>query len=291
MNKFRKWLIPALLIGAGFAAGLVFFFPLSEIVTALVARNAGSSGLAVDLGPVRVTTGYALGFSKGSLFGLRVRNLRFTLPNGSQIRCEESVLAPRIWPLLIGQLQTGVSCQSKALGDVKALVKASPAWGPKTINASVSLAKVDVKAFESFLKGGYAGRISGELDVVDFKLGGRGLPPLEWELSGQNVQIPAVTTQMFVMPAVRVGPLKTTGRLRDGKLNVPKLEFGAEDTTVEGNLKLDLTLNATGFPSAGQWSGRLRTSSDFESAFTDIDLTKALGPTGSDGFRQFSKNL
>lgn len=288
--KLRNF-VPYLVGLLGFGVGCVWFLPVQKIVAIGLEKSLGRSGVTVELGSARLGTGLGLGFSKGSLMALKAEAVRIQLPQSLTLRCERLTLAPRLWPFLIGQLQAGFECDLGQYGRLSGRADISSPWNPSAITAFVDAEALDLRILDGLsASGSFLGKVSGDLRVTDWAPSGRGLPPVSWNLRGQEVATPAVEAELLNIPGLRLGPLATKGTFAAGKLKIDELSFGSQDSPLQASWKIDFGLDARGLPVSGEWKGTLRTDPEFEkTALSDIKLSLLFGEIKKAGQRDFRK--
>jgi hypothetical protein len=266
------------------------FLPVHKILAVSMEKALGRSGVTVELGEAGLGTGLGLGFSKGSLIGLKARDVRVRTSQLS-VLCQSLTIAPRIWPLLLGQLQAGFECNLGKLGLVSGRADISTPWAPSTLHLALDAESVDLRLLDGVVKSGsFGGKLTGKLKIEEWALGSRGLPPVSWDLRGSEVATPAVAADLLNLPPLRLGPLNTKGSLTAGRLKIDALDFGSQDSPLQASWKINFGLDARNLPNSGEWTGTLRADPDFEkTALSDIKLSPLFGEAKRDGVREFKK--
>jgi len=287
MNFLKKYFFIIL----GFFIGIVFFFPWNQVKDFITTTVSKSSGITLDMQNLEPTLGLRIGLSKGSVLGFSASAAHIRSPMGQSISCEELIIAPRIWPLLMGQLQVGIGCIEKESGSFAALLKGSPFWAPTSLSASLELKKFSLENVD--LQNELHGIFSGSLEVNDISLNGKSLPSLIWDLSANEVRSPSLSTPFLTLPSLDLDEVKTVGSLSRNTLKIPTLNFGSAQSTIQGKLSFESDLPMPSMaPENGQLSGSLRVSPSAEtSTFKDISLKIPFGPADTSGNRQIKKKF
>ena len=286
MNFLKKYFFIIL----GFFIGIVFFFPWNQVKDFITTTVSKSSGIALDMQNLEPTLGLRIGLSKGSVLGFSASAAHIRSPMGQSISCEELIIAPRIWPLLMGQLQVGIGCLEKESGSFAALLQGSPFWAPTSLSASLELKKFSLENVD--LQNELHGIFSGSLEVNDISLSGIALPSFVWDISGNEFRSPSLSTPLTI-PSLDLDEIKTIGSLNRNALKIQTLNIGTTQTNIEAKLSYESDFPMPSMnPTNGQLSGFLRISPTTESTtFKDINLATAFGLADSSGGRQFKKKF
>ena len=288
----RKWLAIGLFL-MGLFVGLVLFFPLDAMKSQILAQVSRNTGVDMVMERIRFGTGLGLGLRQGSLLALRGSNAKLRFQNGQSLSCDKLILAPHLLPMLWTEVKLGVACVSDDLGEIVVGLSARPFWNPSSAQATIFLDEVKLSVFENWENlSGLSGTLSGTLEARDIALPMRRPPNVEWTLTGNNINTPPLHVDLLGLPPMNLGPLSTKGTFTRSKLQINELKFGSKASVLEANLKASLTLDSMYLPSAGEFSGRIRSEPTFEKTqITDISLEQAFGPVTASGFREFRKPI
>jgi hypothetical protein len=232
-----------------------------------------------------------MGWSFGGLLALRASRTTIRMANGT-LTCETLRISPHLWRLLLAQIQLGVSCElsTKQGSILQTRLRASPFWAPSSLSAKIQMTQVDLAEFGSFLRQKFAGRLTGYLEIDHFKLPSRELGSAQWKVLGTGLETPALQSNFFNLPPIRLGALDSEGSWAGQQLKVKNLKVGDESGSLWGEFQVDLKLDRSMNPQSGFVQGRLKTDPEFEkSELRDLDLSDLFGSVGSNGYRSFKK--
>jgi type II secretion system protein N len=305
-NKKRLWLISTSVFGGSFVLGLIFFFPLQKLQSSIVSLASKSTGMDIQISELRFATGFGLGLSKGSVLGVRAHNLSVTNQAGKNLSCDEAVVAPHVWPLLLGQIRLGVWCnldakggKTKELGAVTLMAKLSPFWNPKSLGLDVSFDQLNLTKVMDFavpagqFKIDATGKLSGEFSISDMSLtvqAGRA-PKLEMDLNADNLAFNQIEVQGI--PAVSIpinfGKTSIKGNTDGPKITVNPIRFKSSE--LEGQMEIDLSMGARGMLESMVWKGSIKSIQTNPSRDLVSLLNSNFGPVDASGFRDFVKRV
>lgn len=282
---------PLFLFLIGFLPGLAIFFPYRILTSQIESELRTRARVEVRLGDLHLGTGLGLGLGRGGVAALKGRNVNLTLPGGRGLTCQELVLSPHMWSVLIAQLRVTVACRTERQGTIVSVAKLSPLWGPTDLAATVDLEEVKLSLLDSlFGIPNVGGTIDGRLEL-GLPLASRGLPTLAWEAEATKLMTPAVAAGFVNFPNISLGTLHARGKLASGgKGEIEELRFGDKSSPLEGLLQGSFALSPQGFPTSADLRGRLRSDPQFErDQLKDINLDLMFGKANSSGFREFRK--
>ena len=288
MNFLKKYFF----IFLGFFIGLVFFFPWNQVKDFISSTVVKSSGIVLNIQNLEATLGLRIGLMKGSLIGFSASGAQLHSPAGFSLNCDELIIAPRLWPLLMGQIQVGLGCLEKDKGSFSTLLKASPFWSPSNMNISIKIEKFSLENLN--LQNELHGVFSGTLEITDLPLSGQGLPLVAWNLQGSEVRSPSLPVLGLTLNSLDLDEVKTVGTFGRNSIKIPTLNFGSPQTLIQAKLSYesDFPLQSK-IPENGQLTGTLRVSPSAElSIFKNfINFTQAFGPADTTGTRQITKKF
>lgn len=283
-----------ILFAAGFLAGVVFFFPLDALRATVLSAIRDRTRIDLSAKSIYVSTGLNLGPRRGSLIALKADDVLITLPDSNTLKCDDLVIAPGLFPLLYGRLSVALRCRSRQSGELLVQAWGSPFWAPQKFQVTTILDNANLALAARFMPqlSAFSGLLSGEIHIQDFEPGRTQIPNAEWELTGQEVQSPPLTSDFFNLPALDMGQLKVVGSMESRKVSLKELSFGSAKTSVEVKVAANLTLDPRGMPSDGDLSGKIRTDPGFEKIqLKDINMDLSFGKVKESGFREFRKKM
>jgi hypothetical protein len=278
----------------GFFVGVLFFFPLNQIKDAISSNVAQSTGIILDIQRLEPTLGLRLGLGKGAFIGLSAIGAHIRFPQGS-LNCDELIIAPRVWPILMGQLQLGVGCLEKERVSLVALVKASPFWAPSAVDLSVdfkefSLENIDL---QSDLQNELKGIVSGTLEAQNVSLTNIGSPSVLLDVQGSEVRTPSTYVMGVTLSSLDLDTVKIVGSLGKNSLKIPTLNFGNTDSPIQGKLSFESDFPMPRMiPQKGQLRGMLKVTPAGIVIFKNVfSLSLVFGPADTTGTRQINKKF
>lgn len=274
----------------GMLVGCFFFFPWNDVRDQIATLVQKQSGIQIQMQRFSPTLGLRMGLAKGSLFAFSTGKTTVRLPNGISVSCNELIIGPRFWPVLMAQLQLAVSCSSEDSGQFVALVKASPLWGVTSISAGVDLDNFSLENVD--LQSNLQGILSGNVDAADIMLDGSGgIPSVTWKLSGKKVRTPSITNPVAPLPDLDLDDLETFGSVDSRSLKVETLKFGSANTLIQGDLKLTSAMTPDFIPTDGELSGNMRIDPVAEAGSLSRALSwkTVFGDGDEKGYREFKR--
>lgn len=292
----RERLIMAACIAGGALLALIIFFPLEPLKTRILDEVSRQARIEISVEKLGVGTGLGLGFKRGSVFALRGENAVVAFPTGQTLKCHKLIMAPRLWPFLVGQLSFSLYCESQKAGTFLAQMKGRPFWNPKDFAVNLDLENVNLALVEEFTGvGPVEGLLSGTLEMPKLQMPVRGIPTVNWNIQGKDIVSPNVDAAFFVLPSLQMGGLKSQGTFADGRrLKIQEFQFGGPQALIEANFASDMDIQAQGpaIMVTGDFSGKLRLNAELEkSQLKDLNFDRAFGTVKSSGFREFRKKL
>jgi hypothetical protein len=274
----------------GFFIGVLFFFPLNQIKDAISSNVAKSSGIILDLQRLEPTLGLRLGLSKGALIGLSGSGAHIRYSFGS-LNCDELIIAPRIWPLLMGQIQLGVGCLEKEKGSLVALIKASPFWAPSSLDLSVDFKEFSLENID--LQNELKGILSGALETKNIPLTKIGTPSVFLDIQGTELRTPSTYVMGVTLSSLDLDTVKIVGSLGKNALKIPTLNFGNTESPIQGKLSFESDFPQPSMsPLKGQLTGMLKVTPAGVGIFKDLlNFDSAFGPADTTGTRQINKKF
>lgn len=287
MKFLRKYFFVIL----GFFVGVLFFFPLNQIKDKILTTVSKSSGMILDIQRLEPTLGLRLGFTKGAVFGLSAMGAHIRSPMGYSLNCDELIIAPRVWPILMGQIHLGIGCLEKEKGSLIAIIKASPFWAPSSLDLSIELNDFSLENID--LQSEIKGILSGSLDAESISLQGGGIPKLLWDIRGSEVRTPSAPIAGLMLSSLDLYDVKIVGSLKNNALKIPTLNFGNSESPIQGNLSFESDLPQPNMiPQRGQLTGMLKVSPAGISIFKDfVNFDRTFGPADTTGTRQITKKF
>jgi hypothetical protein len=275
----------------GFFVGIVFFFPLNQIKDAISARVTKTSGIILDMQRLEPTLGLKLGFSKGSIIGLSAIGAHMRFQSGDSVKCDELIIAPRFWPLIMGQFQFGLGCFEKEKGRLSALIKGSPFWAPSSLGLSVEIKEFSLENID--LQNELKGIISGTIEAQNVSLTNIGTPSVLFDIQGSEFRTPSTYLGGVILSSFDLNTVKIAGSLGKNSLKIPTLDFGNADSPIQGKLSFESDFpNPSMIPQKGQLAGTLKVSPTGAAIFKDIlNLTFVFGPADTTGTRTINKKF
>ncbi len=286
MIKFLKHFGLPLL---GLIGGSVLFFPWNDVRDQISSLIYKQTRVQVQMQSFSPTLGLSVGVSKGSLLAFSATKASIRLPSGQMILCNELIVGPRFWPLLMTQIQISLGCFSEDGGNLTALLSAMPFWGPTS--ASVSVAMENFSMENISLQSSVQGTFNGKVDVSEVKVQEGGIPAVSWDLDGKNVRTPEANMPGMNLPSLDVDTLATQGSLSARAIKVDSLSFGTSNTLIEGKLKFQSDINESFAPQTGELSGTLRIEPNAEKGALGnvVSWKTVFGPGDEKGQRQFKR--
>ncbi|MBS1984751.1 MAG: type II secretion system protein GspN [Bdellovibrionales bacterium] len=282
-----------LIFAAGLIVGMLLFFPYTLFTSQAEQMLLEQSGIQAQLGNLHLGTGLTLGLNRGGLIALKGEKVRLTFATGKLVVCEDFALSPQILPLFMGQARVTIACDTRNEGSISASVAVSPVWSPATVQADVSLDKAKLTLADAVLPSlGLVGSLSGDVNVsMPIKAGMARIPDVQWNLSGDRIVLPSVSSNFLTLPSISVGSMKSKGRLPpNGKANIEELRFGDKGSPMEGAVSGTLVFDRQGIPTDADIRGRLRTDPEFEkNELKGLNLDLMFGPIKGSGQREFKK--
>ena len=275
----------------GFFIGILFFFPLNQIKETISSNVAKSSGIILDIQRLEPTLGLRLGLGKGAFLGLSASGAHIRSPLGFSLNCDELILAPRIWPLLMGQIHLGVGCLEKEKGSLVALIKASPFWAPSTVDLSVDFKEFSLENID--LQNELRGIVSGTLEAQNVSLTNRETPNVIFDIQGSELRTPSTYVGGVILSSLDLDTVKIVGSLAKNSLKIPTLNFGNTDSPIQGKLSFESDFPMPSMiPQKGQLTGMLKVTPAGISIFKDVlNIPLAFGPADTTGTRQITKKF
>ena len=272
----------------GFLIGLFFFFPWSDIKDLITTKVARATGIMVQMQTFSPTTGLVLGPARGSLLAFSGTKAVIHIPPNKSVSCDEIIVGPRFWPLLLGQLQLSVGCLEANGGKVVALVTVNPFWSPSKMSLDGELTQFSLENAD--LGTNAQGIFSGTLAIKDAPLSGSGIPEISWKLTGSQVRTPDANLMVMQLPSLDLSDIKTEGSFSSHLIKIPVLNFGNKQSPLEGKINFQSDFSPNTGPENGSISGTLRVNPEVEATtFKNINLTILFGAPNEQGVRAFSR--
>lgn len=286
MAKIKKYILPFL----GFIVGVLFFFPWGELRDILITTIEKASGVRITMTEFSPSTGLQMGLMRGSLFAFSGKKATVRLPSGESLSCDDLVIGPRIWPLILTKAEISLGCFSEDSGSAVALISASPFWGPSTIAVSMDLDHFSLANIH--LKMDLAGKLSGNFELSEFSLSEKGSPKVEWNLKGGEVRTPEFAIPLLKIPGLELGDLDTEGSYTGRAIKLSKLEFGSKQNLIEAKMSFNSDISeASGAPESGDLKGWIRVDPNAEkSSLKDIPWN-IFGKPNDSGKREFKRSF
>jgi type II secretion system protein N len=290
-SKVLRWMV----FGGAFVFGLLIFFPTATLEGRLASTLSQATRMDVSLSQLSVGTGLKAGLLRGGLLGFHVRELKIS-SRSFYWECPTAVISPKMLSLFVGKLSLAFVCDRESAGEISGEMGASPAWGPKQATISIELDDVKLQSLASLSPGlnGLQGTLSGDLIVRDYDLALGRSGEINWELEAEDLQTPAVNSDLLVLPPLLIGPLASEGRLKGPRLELDSFDFGGDKGAMQGKIKAKLGMDRAWRPTNGEISGSLKIEANFETQqLASLGGTKTLdflfGPVKPSGAREFRK--
>lgn len=286
MKLLQRFALPLF----GLFVGAFFFFPWNDVRDQITSAVQKQSGIQIQMQQFSPTLGFRVGIAKGSLMAFSGGKSTIRLPTGHMLTCNELIVGPRFWPLLLTQLQLSVGCISEDGGSLVALTTISPFWSPANMNESVEMTNFSLENVD--LKANVSGVLSGTVDATNVSLTEGGVPDVAWDLTGSKVRTPEANIPLLKLPSLDLGNLKTVGSLNSRAMRISSLAFGAPDSIMEGDISFESTLAPDSFfPTEGEISGRLRVDPSAEKGSLRDVPWRTFGNPDEKGQRNFKRSF
>lgn len=286
MSFLKRFALPIF----GMLVGAFFFFPWNEVRDQISSVVQKQSGIQIQMQRFAPTLGLRMGLGKGSLLAFSAGKASVRLPNGIAVSCNELVVGPRFWPLLMTQFQIAAACYTEEGGSLIALTTAAPFWSPSTLNESVALDSFSLENVD--LKSNVSGVLSGSVDATNISLLEGGIPDVQWNLTGKKVRTPEANIPLLKLPSLDLGDLKTTGTLNARSMKIDALDFGSSEGVLEGNITFQSTLSPENFfPTDGEIAGNLRVDPSAEQGSLRDVPWRTFGTADGQGKRTFKRSF
>lgn len=285
INKIKRFILPLV----GFFVGVLFFFPwneLRDILTAAIEKNAGIRITMTDFSP---STGLEMGLTRGSLFAFSGKKATIRLRSGEILACDELIIGPRFWPLLLTRAQVSLGCFN-ASGSFAALVSASPFWSPSAVSVSIGLDSFSLANLRT--RHNLNGILSGSFEMSEMSLTENTPPKVDWDLIGKGVHTPPYQIPLLNVPALELDELKTTGSYTGRAIKIGNLEFGSATSVIEGKMTFNSDISEnTGAPESGDMRGWLRVEPGAEKTSLKDIPWNIFGKPNDKGRREFKRSF
>lgn len=302
--KKLKLMLPLSVFLGGLLFGTFLFFPWNTLKTKLETQVQMMTGMTMSISSLKAGTAIQLGLKYGSLLGINAYDVVLVNPqNGMTVNCNQLTLAPKVWPIIMGEAQIGMRCSNNENGVLNALVKASPVWAVDTVNASVELDNLSLYFVPSNISiptgqmgnisidGGVKGAFTGTILINDFKPQSNLMGSVSWDLQGAAVTTPSLKTIFVSLPNLDLGNLKIVGSLNGGNISIPTFSFGTDNSLLQANMVIDLQSNPSMQVPVGNISGWLRVDPNAEKGeLKDVPFAM-FGKANDQGRREFVKKL
>lgn len=301
----KRLLIGFAVFFIGLLTGLVIFFPLQKIKSAVVSQLSKQIGMDLEITKMTFGTGLGLGLSKGALVALHMDQLNLIDPSGKSLSCHHAVIAPHLISLFRLHLTVGISCDldsgdSKNLGSLTALIILKPLFAPSQFSAELDLDSLNLAHLINFAgarlptKIELSGQASGSVGIANIPLGrasdGAG-PSGTIDLKFEQLLLSDLEIQnapLFSLP-LNLGKTTLKGSLEPGKLAISNLDFQSDE--LNGAMEMNFAMGKTGLPQSGLWKGKVKAVAPTPDRELSYLLESNFGPIDPSGFRDFTKQF
>ena len=282
------------LVLASFSVGLVIFFPIESLESRLNDSLSRTLRMEVRITNPRLGLGLRTGLMKGGLIGLKAERLEITPSrSGQSFQCLQPVVSPKLLALLILRAQVAIRCDLGESVAPLSLVIRAPLYNTSAASAEVIFDEVAMNDLATFASiKGLSGLLSGSLHAEGF-LNDEGGMSVSWDLSGSEIQTPAVVSDFASLPPLNFDSVETEGSYQTSRLKVDRLVLGNDKTgPFYADLKIDFGLSPEGLPVSGFLSGKQKSDAAFEKAeLSSINLDLLFGKLKPSGLREFRKEV
>jgi hypothetical protein len=290
----------------GFIIGVALNLPVSHLVDNLLKGQMSKvSGVQLSYDSLSAGTTLGEGWKYGGLLGFKVKNLSLVLPRSRfEFRCASLTLSPKIHTLLWGALGFSAVCdtggaQKNAPSKIQLLGEVKPFYSLKTLELQAELTNLYLENYSNVrlltnLKGTLNGRVAVKgLNLLEMQNGNLGETSVDWDIQGEAVESPLVSTPVVSMPSFKMGSLLLKGKWTPSQLLLDTVKFGQKENVLEGDLKVDFKFDPVGQPIEGSILGKIRTEPNFEATQLSqtIPMDLYFGKVRESGFREFKKSF
>jgi|GEM_PF-1182107 len=286
--------VKILLAVSCFIFGLVIFFPIESLESRVNDSLSRTLRMDVRVSNPRLGLGLRAGIVSGGLFGLKAERLEITPFGASQpFQCVQPVISPKILALLILRVQIAVRCDIGESNAPLGIVFRAPLYNMNASSAELILDEISAADLARFVSiRGLSGIVSGNIHAESFLQDPRAMK-VSWNISGEQIQTPAVVSDFAQLPALSFESVESEGSYMRTRLKVDNLVLGsASKGPFFADLKIDFGLNSQGMPVSGSVSGKQKSDPAFEqNELSSINLDLLFGKVKPSGMREFKKEV